>query len=391
MRTQLRFPDGLTLERFLSEYWQQKPLLFRQALAGFDCRLVADELAGLSCEEDVESRLVLERGGLVPWETRHGPFSEERFNQLPASHWTLLIQDVDKHIRSVAGLLDFFHFLPAWRLDDVMVSYAVDQGSVGPHTDDYDVFLYQAQGKRRWKIHYRSVTEGDFIPDLELRILKEFEADQEWLLEPGDMLYLPPNLAHWGVAEGECITCSVGFRAPSYQDLISAWCDELIEYHVPPGRYRDPGLQPQSASAEITPEAIAQVHRLLQKFLLNDLEQQRSWFGRFITETKPDLQVEPIETALEPLEFLNRFRQAGILQRNSFSRFAFSRGVAETDSLFANGREYLIPAEEGDFLPVITHYRKLHFGYLETWLAQPDYLQLVCDLYNDGHFEFDHE
>ena len=391
MKQPLRFPEGLTAERFLAEYWQQKPLLFRQALPGFDCHLQPDELAGLACEADVESRLVLEKGGKSPWESRHGPFREEEFTRLPESHWTLLVQDVDKHVPEVARLLDHFRFLPDWRLDDVMVSYAADQGSVGPHCDDYDVFLYQARGKRRWRVHSQPVSEADFIPGLELRILPSFATEQEWLLEPGDMLYLPPNLAHWGVAEGECMTCSVGFRAPSFHELVSAWCDELLDYRIPSGRYRDPALQPRQASAEIGPEVLEEIHRLLHEFLDTDGERQRSWFGRYITETKENLAVEPAESPLEPLQFLNRFRSLGRIQRNSYTRLAFSRGNAGQDSLFVNGREYLIPSEEGEFLPVITHYRELHFGYLENWLAMPDYLQLVCDLYNDGHFLFPHE
>jgi len=391
MTPRLQFPPGIDIERFLREYWQRRPLLFRQALPGFDCRLQPDELAGLACEESVESRLVLERGGESPWELRQGPFDEADFQQLPESHWSLLVQDVDKHWPEVAGLLEPFRFLPDWRLDDVMVSYAVDQGSVGPHLDDYDVFLYQARGRRRWQIHQRTVSDDAFIPGLDLRILSEFEAEQEWLLEPGDMLYLPPNLAHWGVAEGDCMTCSVGFRAPSYRELATAWCDDLIERRAPAGRYRDGPLQPQAASAEIRPEVIGQIRQLLQQTLSDDPDQQRRWFGRFITETKPHLQVTPPEHPLEPQAFLNRFRTSGILQRSSYSRMAFSRGAEGLDSLFANGQEYLIPSEEGGFLPVITHYRRLHFGYLVDWLQQPDYLQLVCRLYNRGHFEFPDE
>lgn len=386
MAEKLRFPKGLNAERFLAEYWQQKPLLFRQALSGFDCGLQPEELAGLACEEAVESRLVLEKDGKSPWEARHGPFSEASFKQLPVSHWTLLVQDMDKLVPSVAKLLDYFRFLPDWRLDDVMVSYAVDQGSVGPHIDDYDVFLFQAKGRRRWKIHYRPVKEDDFIPDLDLRILPDFSAEDEWILEPGDMLYLPPNLAHWGVAEGECLTCSIGFRAPTFRELVSSWCDDLIDRRVPAGRYRDPKLTPQSASAEIKPEALSEVHQLMLKVFQGDDEYLRRWFGRFITESKQNLQVEPIEQPLEPLAFLNHYRELRVLHRNDYCRLAFSRGTTGYDSLFANGSEYRIPSEEGDFLPVITRYRELHFGYLEEWLSQPDYLQLVCNLYNDGHF-----
>jgi 50S ribosomal protein L16 3-hydroxylase len=388
MTMKLNFPGDLDSSLFLAEYWQRKPLLFRQALSGFACGLEPEELAGLACEETVESRLVLETGGITPWELRHGPFTDDDFSVLPESHWTLLVQDMDKHLPEVARLIEPFRFLPDWRLDDVMVSYAVDQGSVGPHCDDYDVFLYQAVGKRRWKIHTRAVADDDYIPGLDLRILPNFEAEQEWLLEPGDMLYLPPNVAHWGIAEGNCMTCSVGFRAPSHRELLSAWCDALIEIRSPEGRYRDPPLQPQLDSAEITAQAMSRINELIDDFSLPDRDEQRRWFGRYITETKEHLRVETRDELLEPQQFLNRFREHGLLLRNGYTRFAFSRGSTGQDSLFANGDEYQIPSDEGDFLPVITHYRELHFGYLEQWLEQKDYLELVCALYNDGHFGF---
>jgi 50S ribosomal protein L16 3-hydroxylase len=384
----LHFPPGLDAERFLRDYWQRQPLLLRQALAEFSCGLSPEELAGLACETQVESRLVLEMAGNSPWEVRQGPFDEAVFTQLPESHWTLLVQDVDKQVPAVAHLLDHFHFLPDWRFDDVMVSFAADQGSVGPHVDDYDVFLYQAKGKRRWQIHSQPVSQDDFIPGLDLRILPRFAAEQEWLLEPGDLLYLPPRIAHWGVAEGECMTCSVGFRAPSHRELVSAWCDELLQQRVSPEPYRDPQFLSPSTGAEIDPVAMAEIHRLLQHSLVSDAEQQRRWFGRFITETKPNLQVAAVPQPLQPLEFLNRYRVSRLLQRNGYTRFAFSRGSTGQDSLFANGKEYLLPSEEADFLPVITRYRQLHFGYLQEWLHQADYLHLVCTLYNDGHFEF---
>jgi 50S ribosomal protein L16 3-hydroxylase len=388
MRPQLRFPKGLNTERFLRDYWQRRPLLLSQALPDFVCGLEPDELAGLACEAGVESRLVLEEGGETPWEVHHGPFDDEAFSRLPESHWTLLVQDVDKHVPAVAQLLDQFRFLPDWRLDDVMVSFAADQGSVGPHVDDYDVFLYQARGKRRWRIHTRAVSEEDFIPGLDLRILPAFEAESEWLLQPGDLLYLPPRVAHWGVAEGACMTCSVGFRAPSHKELVSAWCDELLERRVSSEPYRDPGLAIPGAGAEIDAKAMREIHRVLEHALASDRDQQRRWFGRFITESKSNLQVEPLSEPLEPLEFLNRYRQRQVLLRNGYTRLAFSRGSQGQDSLFANGREYLLPSEEAGFLPVITRYRELHFGYLEEWLQQTDYLQLVCELFNDGHFEF---
>jgi 50S ribosomal protein L16 3-hydroxylase len=387
----LQFPKGLTAEKFLARYWQQKPLLFKQALPDFHCGLDPDELAGMACEEGIESRLVLEKDGATPWEARFGPFDEETFGQLPQSHWTLLVQDVDKHLPEAAGLLEYFRFLPDWRLDDVMVSYAVDQGSVGPHIDDYDVFLYQAQGKRRWKIHYQPVSEEDFIPGLDLRILPDFEAEEEWLLEPGDMLYLPPNLAHWGVAEGECMTCSVGFRAPTLREMATAWFETTIEQRLPQTRYRDPALKPQASPGEILPTALKDFNALLQG-CLDELTQDNRWFGRFITEPKEHLQVEARHPPLNDADFLNRFRQAAVIHRHGYTRLAFSRRDGDgLDTLYANGQAYTLPSESGDFLPVLSRYRELHFGYLQEWLAQPVYLSLLCCLYNDGHLCFEHD
>ncbi len=241
---QLKFPNGLTTDTFLSRFWQQRPLLMPGGLAEYHCPLSAEELAGLACEEEIESRIVLEKGGNKPWEGRSGPFSEEDFAALPESHWTLLVQDVDKHIEEMADLLEPFRFIPDWRLDDIMISYAVDQGSVGPHIDDYDVFLIQVEGERRWLVDSQPGEESNHIPGLDLRILPEITPDNEWLMKPGDVLYLPPNIPHWGVAEGDgCMTCSVGFRTPSHQEIAAAWFDDLIQ-QVPPGRYRDGSLQP---------------------------------------------------------------------------------------------------------------------------------------------------
>ena len=388
---ELIFPKGLTAEKFLARYWQRKPLLFPQALPGFTCELEPDELAGMACEEGIESRLVLEKDGASPWEARYGPFDEESFSTLPESHWTLLVQDVDKHLPEVARLLDPFRFIPDWRLDDVMVSYAADQGSVGPHIDDYDVFLYQAKGRRRWKIHTREVSEEDFIPGLELRILPEFEAEEEWLLEPGDLLYLPPNVAHWGVAEGECMTCSVGFRAPTLREMAAAWFEQTVEQQLPGRRYRDPALKPQPAPAEIQNGALSEFKHLLQEHL-DKLQRDDRWFGRFITEPKENLHLSPREHALSPTEFLNRFREQAVIHRHGYTRLAFSRNDDEgNDTLYANGQAYPLPSESGDFLPVLTRQRELHFGYLQEWLEQPVYLELLCQLYNDGHLEFAHE
>lgn len=274
----------LTPNRFLLDYWQQEPLLVRGALPEYHSPVSPDELAGLALENDVESRLVLERGSAGPWELRHGPFQDADFLELPERDWTLLVQAVDLWVPEVGELLRRFDFLPPWRFDDVMVSYAVPGGSVGPHVDQYDVFLLQVEGERQWRIGEILGAEAALLPDTDLRILEHFEASQEWMLGPGDMLYLPPRLSHWGVAVSECLTYSIGFRAPTTSELLGDLATEMLaqdrDFH-----YSDPPLTSELASEEISPEFIKQVKLLLHQ-ALDDDEFVADWFARFMTAPK---------------------------------------------------------------------------------------------------------
>src|SRR4051812_20292918 len=199
----------VTPAQFLKQYWQKKPLLVRGAFPGFRDPVTPDQLAGLALEDDVDSRLVMERGGKKPWEVTLGPQRAAKLRGLPRSHWTLLVQGVDRYVPGVAALLEPFRFIPDWRVEDIMISFAPQAGTVGPHIDSYDVFLIQGQGRRRWQLD--PAAGGALRPGLDLRILKQFTAKQDWVLEPGDMLYLPPDLAHHGTALEDCLTYSVGF------------------------------------------------------------------------------------------------------------------------------------------------------------------------------------
>lgn len=273
---------------FLSDYWQQQPLLVRNALPDWPNPLSPDELAGLALEEEVESRIVVEKG-VTPWELRHGPFGEETFAQLPASGWTLLVQGLDLWVPEIQSLLQYFDFLPRWRLDDVMASYAVPGGSVGPHFDQYDVFLLQVAGQRRWQIGEQCGLETVLQDNTDLKILAKFEPQQEWLLNPGDMLYLPPLVSHLGVAQTECVTYSVGFRSPGLADMLADLTAQLI-HDDSSGHYRDPPLNPTMVGDEIDPQFVAQAKKLLLDVLDND-ELIGDWLARFMTEPKyPDLQ-----------------------------------------------------------------------------------------------------
>ncbi len=330
---------GLTPEQFLAEYWQKRPLLVRQALPGFRCPISPDELAGLACEEGVESRLILEKGGAHPWQLEHGPFPEERFARLPASHWTLLVQRVNHWVPDVADLLDHFAFLPGWRLDDIMISYAADRGGVGPHTDQYDVFLIQGLGRRRWQIDPTVTDATPLLDHPELRILAQFEAAEEWILEPGDMLYLPPGLAHHGVAVGDdCMTLSVGFRAPAHRDLVTAWVDDVIALLPDTLRYADPDLRPAEHPGEIDAAARARLRDIIRQAFIDDAAIDQ-WFGRYISTPveEPDPHGPPDAAAV-----MEHLRTGGTLRRCESARLFFIDENGLT--LFANGEAYPVPA-----------------------------------------------
>ena len=357
------------------------------AMAGYICPIDPDELAGLACEIDVESRLVLEQTPGV-WDLRPGPFSVETFTGLGDSHWTLLVQDVDKHVPEVAPLLDYFRFIPDWRIDDIMISYAADQGSVGPHTDQYDVFLVQVQGKRRWRIGTSSPDDAPLRDDTDLKVLAEFSPESEWLLEPGDVLYLPPGVAHWGVAEDACMTCSVGFRAPSMRELAGAWFEFLSLRVAPEHHYKDVVRSPQECSAEITTATLSDIRRLLNQ--VNDVDdvESRRWFGRFITETKEHLVPATPDQALDPTQLHARFRRYGIAYRHPFTRAAFAHADDSSVDLFINGESFTLSSRYRDFVASLAHSRELHFGDISAWLDASACRDLLSKLYNSGYLVF---
>ena len=275
-------------EEFLAEYWQQKPLLIRQGLVDYIPPISADELAGLSLEAEVESRIVENFDLKNPWHLRQGPFNEEDYQHLPEHDWTLLVQAIDLWVPESQTLLAQFDFLPRWRLDDIMVSFAAPGGSVGPHFDQYDVFLVQVEGQRRWQIGGLCDADTAILPNSELQIIEDFNAQQEWLLEPGDILYLPPRVAHWGIAETECMTYSVGYRSPSLSDMIGDLAIELVA-EGNDRVYADPVLELDMASVQIDPKFIQTAQQQIRS-VLDDEALLADWFARFMTRPKyPEL------------------------------------------------------------------------------------------------------
>lgn len=274
---------------FLENYWQKRPLLVRAAFPGGISAVDPDSLAGLACQEGIDSRLIFEKGKDRAWQTSQGPFAEEVFATLPKTHWTLLVQAVDRLVPEVSSLRDRFRFLPNWRLDDIMISYAADQGSVGPHTDHYDVFLIQAMGRRRWEYSDLPLDVIEYEDGLDLKILKDFRADQSFVLEEGDMLYLPPRVAHHGVAVGECMTYSIGFRAPTQNEMLVSFSQFLLQSENPDDFFTDDAAlhgERLNAGAGGILAADRQRLRAVMVKAIEDEEVFHRWIGGFLTEPR---------------------------------------------------------------------------------------------------------
>ncbi|SDX61674.1 cupin domain-containing protein [Lysobacter enzymogenes] len=346
-------PLGMPAQTFLTDYWQKRPLLIRNAFPGLQSPLQPEDLAGLACEEGALARLIQHDRARDHYSVRHGPFEESEFPGLPQQDWTLLVQDVDKWDADVAALLPAFSFLPRWRIDDIMVSFAAPGGSVGAHVDQYDVFLLQAQGHRRWQIDARPNPPQGFRADAELKLLREFEPSHDWVLGPGDMLYLPPGVPHHGVAEDACLTFSVGMRAPSAAELMGDYIDTLAADADEALRYNDPDLAPPRDPNEIDAAAMERVVQGLNALRMNDPDRLGDWFGRFITVYRAAGEVSaggaPAPSRIE-LDFA--LQHGATLWRHPWSRMAWRRAHARGRAarLYVSGQEYALPAKDAQAL-----------------------------------------
>ncbi len=359
---------------FLHEYWQKKPLLIRQAIPDFVSFLSADELAGLAMEEDVESRMVFETPNKPPyWQLKRGPFSEADFAELPKSHWTLLVQGVDLLIPEIACLLDHFNFIPQWRVDDVMISYAVRQGSVGPHYDNYDVFLYQASGQRKWSLTTKACHEANYLKDVDLRIMGQFEVEDEYILMPGDMLYLPPHVGHHGVSlDDDCMTYSFGYRSYQGSELWDSFGDYLSEQNKAPVLYKDPDWSTLKATSAIPPQAYNNAKQLMQQ-MLNDETLLQSWFGCFATRLDQQAELHmplPLEEneGADIQVFIAELLNSSQFIRDSSCRIAYYDTKGDRVQLFINGCEWGTEGISSELIKRVANLRVLDVVALKPFL-----------------------
>jgi 50S ribosomal protein L16 3-hydroxylase len=347
--------------------------LIRGALPRFRDPLSRAELLDLATRPEVESRLVLERGGRRPWRVVAGPQDPRHLRRLGRSHWTLLVQEANRHVPALAGLLDLFAFVPRWRVDDVMVSFAPRFGSVGPHVDSYDVFLLQGQGRRRWRI------ARDFDPacrgGLDLAVLRRFEAEEEWVLEPGDMLYLPPGVAHHGVALEDCFTYSIGFRAPGRAELVLGLAEQVARRLPESARYADPDLEPTRRPGALSPAAVARLRRLVSRDLAIDRDEFASLAGRLLT--RPAFPDGAPARRLSSVDLPRRLARSSGIQRSEGSRLAYLTRGRRGTVLFVDGAAHELPARLAFAGPLFADRRFVPRARLAASLRTPGFTALL--------------
>lgn len=390
MNQPLALLNQLTPSEFLEQYWQKKPLLIKAAIPNFEGLLSPEELAGLACEEDVQSRIVEYKKGI--WHAQHGPFTEDNFAALPETptaenNWTLLVQSVNHFLPEASALLQQFSFIPHARLDDLMVSYAPNGGGVGPHFDSYDVFLLQGQGKRLWRISEQS--DLSLVTGAPLRILKNFDTKQEWLLEAGDMLYLPPHLAHWGIAVSDggqdCMTYSIGFRAPKNQELASEFFgfmqDKINQEAIPlPGMYQDAELSLQAHPAEISANMLATVSAKLQSIEWSS-NTVAEFLGRYLSEPKSHVLFHA-NKKISQAAFLKQATSDGLcLDLKSLMLF-------EGERFYLNGEMTQCADEAAATLKKLADYRQLAADDIASNLNNEDLSALLYAWYLAGYLHF---
>jgi 50S ribosomal protein L16 3-hydroxylase len=367
---------GVSPSRFLREYWQKKPLLIRNAVSDFTGLIKPAALIELSCEDEVQARLIHQNKS-DDWQLQHGPFTKTDFKRMGKKPWTLLVQELNHHLDDAESLLARFNFIPHARLDDLMVSYAVDGGGVGPHFDSYDVFLLQGEGQRRWQISAQDNLE--LVPNAPLKILRHFRMEQEWLLNPGDMLYLPPRYAHNGVAVGECMTYSIGFRSPSVQEIATQFLVYLQDRIELPGMYEDPELRLQKYPALISDAMLTQVETMLGRirWTRKDVE---DFLGCYLTDPKPHLFFEPPDKPLSKANFNRRALQSGVrlaartqilFRKDNFFLNGESIGVKKGSErtvlqTLANNRQVTSEEIYADLLPELYEFYLDGFLMLDT-------------------------
>jgi len=361
---------NLSVKQFLNDYWQKKPLLIRNAIPGFTGLLTPNQLLELTYTTEAQARLVTHKNR--KWYLTQGPFNPNDFQKLSKFKWTILVQGVNHTLPQATELLQRFNFIPHTRLDDLMVSYAQEGGGVGPHFDSYDVFLLQGMGHRRWQIS--SQDDHSLIENSPLRILQNFVAEQEWILNPGDMLYLPPHWAHNGVALDDCMTYSVGFRTPSYQELGEQFLIFQQDNLKLEGMYADPELSYQSHPSEISEVMLKKVIDIISQIKCNNKDIS-TFLGCYLSEPKPHVFFDPPKKPVTRQRFMMMFQQKGI------SLDLKTQMLCYRNCLYMNGEAHFVNRESYMILRELADYRQL----ITSKKISTETLDILYQWYQDGY------
>ncbi len=375
------FPLGrLSATEFLRDYWHKKPVLLRNVWPGIENQLPidADELAGLASEASADSRLISGSFEKQDWKVRYGPFQSDDYDRLGDKNWTLLVQDVEKHYPPLKSWLRNFSFLPGWRQDDIMISFAANGGSVGPHTDQYDVFLFQASGTRRWQIAEQY--NPQLLEHEEVKVLANFSAEQSWELGPGDLLYLPPGVAHFGLAMDNCLTYSIGLRAPSKAEMLADLAEWYSRQENQGGRYADPELELPIDSGELSLDDLARIEQFMNSSIpTTEQATLQDWFGQFITRYRLSGSPAAPEKPVSAADLEQALSNGQTIYRNPWSRFCWQT-INSSTYLYATGTSLVCEAQLASMICAAGDELDLDALKLE-----PNTNKVLLSLLNSGH------
>lgn len=388
----LNFTDT-TLDEFLDNAWQKKPVVLKQAMPNFVNELSPEELAGLSLEPDIESRIVVESPNQPPyWSLLTGPFDSKTFENLPKTHWTLLVQGVDRLLPEIQQLLNYFDFIPQWRVDDIMISYAAKHGSVGPHYDNYDVFLLQAQGRRKWMLTTKHCNNDNYLPDTELRIMNQFITEQTYVLEPGDVLYLPPHVGHHGISlTDDCMTYSFGYRSYQGKELLNSFCDYVSDNNSIKTLYKDPDWRVINQTSELPDSAWKSAQTLLKNALSDD-EILAEWFSQFATQLDSETEAQ-LPTILEDVceaDFITQLKSSNTLQRHPACKILY-RAADHHMKLYINGVPWKIDGTDNELIKIIANQRTISSQNLTKFLNSKANILFLFELWQLQWLQFEQE
>lgn len=371
--------NALTHAEFLKEYWQKKPLLIKGGFADFEDPIEPEELAGLAMEDDIESRLITNHDD--KWESYHGPF--EDFSLLTETNSTLLVQAVDHWHPVAAELLEPFRFIPNWRIDDLMISYSTPGGGVGPHLDQYDVFIIQGEGKRHWRVGMPDANLKEFAQNKSLLQVEQFNAIIDEVLEPGDILYIPPGCPHEGYAVENALNYSVGFRAPDTKDFLSNFADYLIDNELGKTRYSDKTLRLRESSGELKNDEVEQIQNLMLN-AIQDKDVIKRWLGNYLSQPKHDMDLLPLDEPISSDELAN-YLPSQVINRAGGVR-TFFQNLEDCLLLSVNNESFHLPFNTLSAVKLLTDKTSFDADEIISSLECLEFAEMLTKLINEGFY-----